>query len=135
MFYSNKDNLLKFNLTAAGNFKKHHVTATHENFKIINWDINVDYRMSLNHSIWNRELFLSLLRPNETPWQFETSTRANNENFFCLGTKDTYALCVGHGYKKGRKITNWYADSQKLYSDLNKEDMDFIEQNNWVPEL
>lgn len=135
LFYCNKDNLMRFNLTANAYHRKHHVIDTYQDLQIINWDINEEYRMSLNHSIWNREIFLSLLEPNETPWQFETSARANDENFLCLGTKDTYALCVGHGYKKGRKITNWYADSQKLYSDLNKEDIDFIEQNNWVPEL
>ena len=67
LFYCNKDNLMRFNLTANAYHRKHHVIDTYQDLQIINWDINEEYRMSLNHSIWNREIFLSLLEPNETP--------------------------------------------------------------------
>jgi hypothetical protein len=45
--------------------------ATHGKTQIIASDQSADYRSSLQAAIWRKDYFLSLLKPNRSPWDFE----------------------------------------------------------------
>jgi hypothetical protein len=51
--------------------------------KIRDWQ---EYRINLQLGVWNRELLIRLLKPGETPWEFEVngSIRSNNIPNPCL---------------------------------------------------
>ncbi len=69
-----------------------------------------EYRVSMQAGIWNREPLLKILKPNETPWQFELdgSNRAKNLSLRVFGTRQwplCYNIMVVGG--KLRKDGSW----------------------------
>lgn len=61
----------KIDLTLDRTYHTHYLYATHGKIKIIVSDQKADYRSSLQAAIWRRDYFLSLLKPNRSPWDFE----------------------------------------------------------------
>lgn len=129
----------KFNLTADLRQRSHIVIDRLNRFDLIKATQTAQYRNSLHHSIFKREKFLNTLIPGQTPWEYELDfKKASDYNHGIYGTSREYALKVGHGYKKGKKINNWYANLHANASSikhLNQSDIDFIEKNNWVPPI
>lgn len=64
---------------------------------------DAEYQISLQAGIWNRGLLLGLLRPDETPWEFEISgsTRLRQRpDLQILGTRQSplrYVIGIRHG--------------------------------------
>ena len=52
-----------------------------------------------------------------------------------FATKGLYAIHCGHGYKRGKKIKNWYDDSNDSKLRLDTHHIEIINNKNWVPEL
>ena len=116
-------------------------------YNLIKATQNSLYRQSLTHSIWRKDSFLNKLIPNQSPWDFELDNkRAMNDGLDVYATENRYALHVGHGYKKGKKVKNWYENAffdidhtkypmYEKHSGLSKNDIDFIEKSGWMPEI
>ena len=135
LFESNLDsNLLRFCLSNNIEHRPHHIVQDHGRFKVIEREQYAEYRNSVQASVWHRKNFLKQLKPNMSPWAFELNTGKHN-GMRVLGTKDNYAITMGHGYKRGKKITNWWKCSNDTGIELNQEDLQIIETNNWMPEL
>jgi hypothetical protein len=135
LFECNLDsNLLRFCLANDIQHRPYNTIHDYDRFQLIERTQDSDYRNGVVASIWHRENFLKQLKPGITPWKFELNTGRNN-NMTVLGTKGAYALAVGHGYKRGKKILDWYkcccGDSVKL----NKADINLLETRNWVPTI
>jgi len=62
-----------------------------EEFSVIEALQSAEYRISTFWSIWNKEYFLNLIKPNMSPWNFElnASSRAKNDGYHILGTKSS----------------------------------------------
>jgi hypothetical protein len=127
-------NLLRICLTKDVSKRPHSVLEDHGDFQIIQAGDNTQYRNSLQHSIWHRQNFLKELPTQCSPWQFETDTGKHND-MTILATNSNYALHVGHGYKRGRKIHDWHRDANDRSIGLVSEEVEKIERNNWIPEL
>jgi hypothetical protein len=85
------------------------------------YDVNQtsNYRSSLQSSIWDRNYFLNLLKPNLTPWSFETQ-HIKNDGVRILTTVNNDPLMFSHMYVKGNLVNNWYEsiyENSKLPSD------------------
>jgi len=134
-----KSDFAKLNLTANLRQRAHTTVERAKRFDLIKADQTAEYRNSLHHSIFEREKFLHTLVPGQTPWEYELDFEtASKYNHGIYGTSKEYALKVGHGYKKGRKIPNWYSNLHANVSSvkqLNKSDIAYIEKNNWVPPI
>lgn len=133
------NNFLRFNLTHCVSSRSHDlVKITENNNQIIISHKGTDYRHSLQHSIWNRKNFLTILLPNMTPWQVELDEKARYSVYDIYAFRNKCPLNVGHGYSKGKKVQNWYHDVWSHisgFNNLNNEDIEFIEKNNWIPEI
>tara|TARA_B100000287_G_C20674248_1_gene794633 strand:+ start:4208 stop:4927 length:720 start_codon:yes stop_codon:yes gene_type:complete len=127
-------NLIRFCL--AKNMCKwpHNIVKDYGDFQLIERIQNTHYRNSLHASIWHRKNFLKQLKPGMSPWSFELSTGREN-NMKVLGTKGKYGLTIGHGYKRGKKLKNWYKCNNGTSVTLNDEDFKLIEKNNWMPSI
>jgi len=61
-------------------------------YDIVETPMRTPYQMSFQAAIWNRELLLSVLKEDETPWEAEINGSArlrNKANIKVLGAKDT----------------------------------------------
>src|SRR5690606_22534524 len=54
--------------------------------KLIKNTQDSEYRLSTQPSIWNREFLLQYLKPNLTPWEFETQ-ESKNGGWIILGAE------------------------------------------------
>ena len=131
----NTENLLRFNLTADLQSRGHNVVETYENFELIQASQGAMFRLSLNHSIWNREQFLYKLEPNQTPNFFESPNKMNSKHdgLGVYGLKGKYPLYCSEAYRRGKKVPNPYLDVIEKEKKLNNKDISIIEKNNWVP--
>ena len=129
------DSFLRFGLTSDVQRRTHIILESSEDFQVIMSDQNVDYRSSLQHSIWYGKTFVQLLNNNETPWHFESDGRFKNNKMNVFATKGLYAIHCGHGYKRGKKIKNWYDDANDHRLRLDTHHIEIINNKNWVPEL
>lgn len=57
------------------------------------------YRVNLQAGIWNREKFIKLIVPGESPWAFErqATARSKANKDVCLGIRETKGLRYVHG--------------------------------------
>lgn len=133
---------LKFCLTADVHRRPKKILKEFENYKLIKANQNSLYRHSLSHCIWKKDRFLQKLVPYQSPWDFELDNRrAINDGYDIFATEDKYALHCGHGYKRGKKIKNWYANVYYVDgfvtepAQLSENDIKYIEDNGWMPEI
>jgi hypothetical protein len=85
-----------------------------------------NYRSSLQSAIWNRDYFLTILKPNQTPWSFETQ-HVKNDGARILTTIDEHPIMFSHIYIKGGLFNKW---NESIYEDggLNSEDTKIIKE-------
>lgn len=62
----------KIDLTLDVTRYAHSLYATHGNIQIIASGQSANYRSSLQAAIWRKDYFLPLLKPNRSPWDFES---------------------------------------------------------------
>lgn len=133
----------KFNLTADVSSRPHNIIKPGDTADLIEAAQTSDYRLSTQHCIWDREIFLSKLKVNQTPWDFELNdSDSRNDGLNIYATKRNYAVYMGHLYKNGKKRAQW---SDCVYgtngncthniAGLDPKYIKFIEENNWVPEI
>ena len=138
-FINPGNKFLRFNLTADVETRQYELIKTFENCDLIKASQSSNYRQSLQHSIWRKDSFLDKLIPNQTPWDFELdNSRARMDGLDVYATKDKYAIHCGHGYKKGKKVKNWYESINKEFTKcegLTQSDIEFIEGRNWMKEI
>lgn len=137
----------KFQLVADAQRRPHTVEKKFEDFKLIKAHPRSMYRQSLGHSIWRKDVFINKLKPNQSPWDFELdNNQAMADGLDVYATLNKYALHVGHGYCKGKKISNWYENAYHnidrshyvdyhKYAILDEKHINIINENNWVPEV
>lgn len=139
LFYESRGKFLRFGLTDCVSSRAHDVIdRTLEGSPVILSGESVDYWHSLQHSIWNRESFLKMLKPNMNPWQIELDESARFDGTDVLAFQGKCPIHVGHGYMKGKKVTRWYADVWRHLngnSGLDDSEIAFIESQNWLPEI
>jgi len=132
-------NFLRFNLTHCVSTRPHDIIAQpFTDAAVILSRKGVDYRHSLQHSIWSTKNFLSMLSPDMTPWQVELDEEARESRFDIVSYAGNVPLNVGHGYMKGKKVLRWYDDvwrNMNGFPGLNKKDVEYIENMGWVPEI
>jgi hypothetical protein len=89
-------------------------------------DVNqvCDYRSSVQSAIWSTDYFLQLLKPNQSPWDFETQ-HAKNDGVRILTTLKDHPTMYSHLYARGRYLPDWY---QSVFENtkLNDEDINHI---------
>jgi|TARA_R100000008_G_scaffold15791_1_gene7733 hypothetical protein len=131
----NRKNLLRFNLTSDLQTRNYDVIETYDEFELIESNQGEIFRLSLNHSIWNREQFLYKLEPNQTPNFFESPNKMNSKNdgLGVYGFKGNYPLYCSETYRRGKKVPNPYLEAIEKIKKLNDDDITIIEKNNWVP--
>lgn len=142
-FFNKDDKFFRFNLSLDTHRRPHTTLKTYDDYELILASQLSLYRQSTQHSIWSRDKFLSKLRKGQTPWDFELdNSSAMNDGLQVFATKGKYAIKMGHGYKRGKRIPFWF-DENSGWSDippgtgasLSKEDIDLILENNWMPEV
>lgn len=136
--YSHDGTFLRFGLTHCVSSRPHRVLMNVGSSSVIISNYGTDYRHSLQHSIWNRENLLHILKPNMTPWQVELDETARYDNLTVLAYSGVAPIHVGHGYSKGKKIKNWYSDVWNRlngYQGLDRERIQYVESKNWLPEI
>ena len=139
-FMNPNNTFSRFNLTADVHRRPRTVLKQMDNFKLIKAEQYSQYRQSLSHSIWRKDSLLRKLIPGQSPWDFEMDNhRAMNDGLEVYATEDKYAVHCGHGYRRGKKIANWHQNAYyPEFSDhqgLDKKDIDYIENNGWMPEI
>jgi len=133
----------KFNLTADVSRRPNIVAKEGSEYDLIVAQQNSLYRFSTQHCIWNKKLFLENLELDQTPWEFELNNKKSMHNGLNIySTKRQYAVYMGHLYKSGKKREKWYdcvygvnGNSTHDVDGLDKETINFIENNGWVPEI
>ena len=136
-------NFFKFNLTADVSTRPHTVLKSGKSADLILAGQNTRYRLSTQHCVWDRELFLQKLEKGQTPWQFELNDQASlNDGLNIYSTKREYAIYMCHLYKNGTKRSDWYNcvygnNGNKTHNvvGLDEQTKDLLERNKWVPEL
>tara|TARA_R100000152_G_C6750301_1_gene173936 strand:+ start:236 stop:985 length:750 start_codon:yes stop_codon:yes gene_type:complete len=133
------EKFLRFNLTCDVQSRGHTVLKDFDDYSLIKASQTAHYRQSLSHSIWRRDSLLNKLITNQSPWDFELdNARGMHDGLDVYATKDKYGIHCGHGYKRGKKIPKWFECTHPHItgcSGLSEEDRNFIESNNWMPEL
>ena len=142
-FTNRDDKFFRFNLSLDTHRRPHATLKSYEDFDLILASQISRYRQSTQHSIWNTEKFLSKLKPNQSPWDFELDdASAMNDGLMVFATKRNYAIKMGHGYKRGKRIPFWFDENSgwdKIPpgsgAKLSQEDIEYIQKNNWIPEI
>jgi len=135
---NSQQKFLRFGLTNCVSSRPHAVVQKLENSNIIVSNYGTDYRHSLQHSIWNRENFVKMLKPDMTPWQIELDDDARHDGMIVAAFSGNVPIHIGHGYSKGKKIHSWHQDVWRRlngYGGLPIEHIKFIEENSWLPEI
>ena len=70
------------------------------------------------------------------------NSSAMNDGLNIFATKRKYAIIMGHGYLRGKKIPSWYEENSAYHLipvgkgvSLTKEDIELIESRGWMPEI
>jgi hypothetical protein len=130
---------LRFNLTCDVQSRPHKVLKKFGDYELITSSQVALYRQSLNHSIWRKDRFVDKLIPNQSPWDFELDNRRGmHDGLDVYATKNKYAIHCGHGYEKGSKVAKWYECTHPHITGctgLSEQDRQYIENNNWIPEV
>lgn len=142
-FLNPNDKFLRFNLSLDTHRRKHSIVKSYDNYDLILADQYSQYRQSTNHSIWSKEKFLSKLKKRQSPWEFELDNKISmNDGLMVFATKKKYAIRMGHGYKRGKKMPHWYDENSGSKevavgsgSRLSDIDIEYIEANGWMPEV
>lgn len=138
-FLNPDDKFMRFNLTADVQSRRHEVLKSFEDYSLIKAGQRTVYRQSLQHSIWRKDSFLNKLIDNQSPWDFELDNkRGVMDGLDVYATRDKYAVYCGHGYKKGKKVENWYECGHKKFTNkpgLSIDDINYIEKNGWMPQI
>lgn len=95
---------------------------------LIRSDYNSQYHMSLMTGIWNRELLLNYLIPDETPWDVEINgtprVAASKDDILVLGTRQAPVRHI---------LAHRGGDSSKYLLDgLHDVDLDYIKEKEWL---
>mgnify|MGYP003137084544 CR=1 FL=1 len=138
------DTFSKFCLTADVQRRPHEVVEIRDGYKVIKATQSSEYRQSLSHGIWRKDVFLSKLKLNQSPWDFELDNEtAMNDGMSVYSTLNKYAVHWGHAYVQGRKLNNWYENAYhdiarghyhdyEKYARLDKEHVDYVEGRGWL---
>jgi hypothetical protein len=72
-------------------------------------DVNQEsnYRTSLQSAIWDRDYFVNMLKPNLSPWTFETQ-HIKRDGARILTTLNDHPIMFSHVYIKGDLNPEWY---------------------------
>ena len=140
-FTNHKDTFFRFNLSLDTQQRPHRILKHYNSFNLIEAAQGTHYRQSTQHSIWSKKRFLEKLRPNMSPWDFELDNRsAMYDGLAVYATSQNFAIRMGHGYKRGVKIKNWYEENSGFHKipsgqgiSLTAEDIEFIEKSGWMP--
>lgn len=144
LFYSKRVNeisgkFLRFNLTHCVSSRPHYcLENVNNNSTVIESAYDADYRHSLQHSIWNRENLLKMLKPDMTPWQIELDESARFDGTNVLAFSGKCPIHIGHAYMKGKKVTSWFSDvwqHMNGHTGLEQSEIEFVESQNWLPEI
>ena len=86
------------------------------------YDVNqtCDYRSSVQSAIWSTDYFLQLLKPNQSPWEFETQ-HVKNDGVRILTTVKDHPTMYSHLYARGYYLPDWY---QSVFEDTKLSDED-----------
>ena len=80
-----------------------------------------DYRTSIQSAIWSTDYFLQNLKPNMTPWDFETQF-PKNDNVRILTTKEHHPTMFSHLYRIGYQLQgDWF---KSVFEDTQLPDSD-----------
>ena len=84
----------RFCLTNDGKLRPFNVYSKKEGFDVILNYPNVDYRLSVMWSVWNRKYLLKYMMPDCSPWEFEVygSAAAKNDGYKILATVGKYVI-------------------------------------------
>jgi hypothetical protein len=93
------------------------------------YDVNqtARYRTSLQSAIWSRQYFLKLLKPNISPWQFETQ-HIMNDGARILTTLNNHPTMYSHIYRKGGKLVPLWYESVFEDTKLPNDEIAYIKQ-------
>ncbi len=85
--YLSFDEIGRIDLTEGMSTRSNKLFDTNNGLKILSNHTDVNYKISTQMSIWNRQYLLDYLKPDRTPWTFETqgSTEAKRDNRLILG--------------------------------------------------
>jgi len=85
-------------------------------------DVNqtCDYRSSVQSAIWSTDYFLQLLKPNQSPWEFETQ-HVKNDGIRILTTIKDHPTMYSHLYARGKYLDDWYSS---VFEDTRLSDED-----------
>jgi hypothetical protein len=88
--------LIRIDLTEGMSYREFSHYKTINGINIIKNNKNVEYKISTQMSIWNKEYLIKYLRDNWTPWDLELngSRESLNDNNIVLGTDKNIKLCV-----------------------------------------
>jgi hypothetical protein len=107
--FLDRTDVVKIDLTLDRARQSHDLYATHGEIQIIVSDQKAAYRSSLQAAIWRKDYFLSLLKPNRSPWAFELigMEELKNDGNLILGIKQPHFQPVSYAnvYTKGK--VNW----------------------------
>jgi hypothetical protein len=88
----------RINLSTETMKQKHKGFAVIDGYAIYENTNDAKYRLSTQPSIWNRDYLLQYLKPNLSPWEFETQ-KSTNDGWRILGP-DQPALISNEGVRK-----------------------------------
>jgi hypothetical protein len=72
-------------------------------------DVNqvCEYRSSVQSAIWSTDYFLQTLKPNQSPWEFETQ-HVKNDGIRILTTVKDHPTMYSHLYSRNCLLPDWY---------------------------
>jgi len=97
------NDLGRFGLTNDNQLRPFDFYSRQDGYDIIENHQNVEYRLSVMWSIWNKKYLLRYLKDGWAPWEFEVhgSAMAKNDKFKILGTFGDYAVRPCQAIRKG----------------------------------
>lgn len=93
----------------------------HFDSRLIVMDRKSPYRCSCKPGFWNRQILLSLLKNNESPWDFERNGKRRSQNYVFAITKDWHWFFVtrdcpdGVGWAKSPLVKGKWTVAAKEY--------------------
>ena len=105
---ANFDNLLRFNLTADLQTRRHNILHSYDEFDLIEAQQDEIFRLALNHSIWNRNNFLKKLNRNESPHFFENQVNqiVRMMDLVFMGLKESTLSTMVRDIGRVKKLRN-----------------------------
>jgi len=126
-FIQTQPKVLRIDLTRdRASKKRKRVYGRYRGQEIVETFPNSKYQMSFQGAIWNRDLLLQVLRPNETPWEAEilgTKRLAKRDDIIVLGTT-IKALNYVPVYRTKTKC--------KIYKKIPQKHVKFLQEKGWL---